>query len=268
MPRTEDASRSASLGDAQALLRPGDATDSGDLAGCSGSGRDLEYPPHCSGVGWIPVPRQPSADRPTCERERGGGQGDCVGRVDGLGETVEEIIVIAQKVGSSGRQRDDVSVRDVIEEGEDFGANPVASKTGVGIGRILDRFEVERLAQRMRLCTPQAENGVAGARPDTGQSCGTGAAQEREEHRLDLIVGGVSEQCVGAHDALSHCASSGLQIRPVVEFGVLDSKRDTEPSCDRAGGRSVVVGGVTQTVMHVHRNDVESGRARKHRKRG
>ncbi len=240
-------------------MRPADAADSGDFARSGGPCCDVEHSGDRRSVGRVAVSRQPSADRSPRERCGRDCQGHGIGGIDLLGKVVEEVVVIAQEIRSSCGQRDDVSIGDFVEERQEIRANSVAAKPRIGIGGVLDGLEIKRVAKCMRLEAAKRENRVTWARPHARKARGAGAADQGEQHGLDLIVRGVSEHRNGADHSMAHRSRPSLQIWSVVEICMLDTKFDAEPRRDRPCDCGVVVGRGAKPVMHVDRCDVKAG---------
>ena len=222
--------------------------------------RHCEHASDGVGVRWVPVVVDPLPDRPGAEnsgrsREFGG-----IGRVDRRGELVEVLVVGAQQVGGAGEQDGHITLGDVVEQGEHLVTDPVAAEAPIVVAGVLGDDEAELLAQCGGLEAPKPQDRVAPARTDRAESGRSGAAQEREEDRLGLIVERVAGHRLGSECGVSGGPRPRLEVGSVVDVDVDHTEADPEAVGDGAGDVGVDVGRVPQAVMDVNGRDVTPGR--------
>ncbi len=154
----------------------------------------------------------------------------------------EKVVVVAQQVGGAVQQGDQVTVGDVGEQRQQLVADAVSSEPRVGVGRVGDGSQLEGDTQCVRVSTAERKDRVRGAGADGGEPARTASAEQSQQCGLGLVVGGVTEECIGPEEAVALVACSGLEVRSVVEIGVLDAECDVELCGDRSGSSGVVVG--------------------------
>ena len=180
-----------------------------------------------------------------------------IGRVDRAGQLVEQSVVVAEQVGGANEERHDIAFGDGIEQREEFVANPVATEPRIGVGRVAHRIELQRGAEPARVVAAQREQGVAAARPHRGQPGGSAAAEQGEEHRLGLVVGGVPRQCVRSEQFVAGDACPGFEVRPIDELGPVGAECHAEAIGDPLSRGGFVVRILTDTVVDVDCDDIE-----------
>jgi hypothetical protein len=98
-----------------------------DLAGPSLAARDGQYALDGGPVRRVlagqPPSHGPAGQRGRCRRERRG-----VGRVEVGRERVHEVGLVAEDLGLAGEDRDDVALRDGVEQREELVTHPVAAE--------------------------------------------------------------------------------------------------------------------------------------------
>ena len=89
----------------------------------------------------------------------------------------------------------------------------VATEARVVVRLVVDRLEPER--RRTARGSPLAAGGAAAAAPDRkpGEPVEARAAEEVEEHRLGLVVGGVAGEHAGREHGVAGRTGAGLEVR-------------------------------------------------------
>ncbi len=218
-----------------------DAATSGQFA-CGGApachGQDT---PDGVGVGRIALLFQPLADRTrrkdswsACERNR-------IGGVDVAGRELEELVVGPEQVGGAVEQHGDVAFGDVVEERQQFVADPVAPESGVVVGGIIGDRETELCAEGVRLGSSDPQDRVAPSGSDRAEPGGSRPSEQRKEQRLGLVVGRVARQSVRAECRPPSRSRSRLEIGSLFDLDVNDVERDAELHRDHFRHVGVVV---------------------------
>ena len=135
--------------------------------------------------------------------------------------------------------------------------NPVPSESGIVVGRIVDRPEIELVAQRTGLGSPQTEDGVPMTGSHRGEAACAGTSQQREHDGLGLIVEGVTGHRLESEDLDAGLTRSFFQVRPVGEVHPLDPAPHPEPLGDVRRGLGVAIGIRPQPVVHVNGVDAQ-----------
>ena len=122
-----------------------------DLTGFGVTSCDFECSLHrfdTWGMRTRPTVHNESAHGPS--GENGCGSRNCFG-VGGINvgrEKIEKLILVSQHVGLPIKKQRHISMRDVIEKRQQFVAHPIPDEDGVGVGRVVHHWCVERVAQR------------------------------------------------------------------------------------------------------------------------
>jgi len=111
---------------------------------------DLQHPCNGGRVGPVAADIQPPPNRAPGQRERRRGERPCIGWVDGVGEVVEQPVIVAEEVGGAHQERHDVAFGDGIDQRQEFVANSIATKARIGVGRIHHRIELQDGAEPSR----------------------------------------------------------------------------------------------------------------------
>ncbi len=117
-----------------------------------GHGKDT---PNGVGVGRIAILFEPVADRAGREDAWSGRERVSIGGVDVGGVLLEELVVGPEEVSGAVEQHRDVAFGDVVEERQQFVADPVAPESSVLVGGIIGDGEAELCAQRVGLGTSE-----------------------------------------------------------------------------------------------------------------
>ena len=230
------------------------------FAGCGITAGDGEHPPDGIGIRRVPIVLEPVANRSRSEDPRRAADGLGVGGIDARSELFEELVVGADQVGGAREQRDDVASGDVIEQREGFVADPVAAESTVVVRGVVGHVEPQLRAQRLRLGSPEGEDGMPPSWPDRSEAGGSRPTDQREEQRLGLIVGGVAGQGVRPQRLAACGAGPCLEVRAGFDVDLDRTEPDLEPcrscSCDLGIG----IRRWPQAVVDVDRRDLAAGR--------
>ena len=135
-----------------------------------------------------------------------------VGRVEVAGETVEEIPLGARERRCPHQKRHGVALGDVSEQREQFGAHPIPPNRRIRVRLIHDRIDPHAPTEFDGLRSAETEDRVLGAGSHRGKTGRPGAAQKPEQHRLGLIIRGMSRHRARRHRGKTGLAGAGLKI--------------------------------------------------------
>ncbi len=151
-----------------------------------------------------PGVQQPPAENPSAQCGRLGGEHGYVevifadaALVHARGKCVQRLGVFAQLRGCTGKRRGDTARQHVLQQWQDFGAQPDAREPRVGVVRVLPRFDSEFRARLKRLRAGDAEQWTTPrriVRTHAGERPWSRPSSETEQHSLGLIVEGMAEK--------------------------------------------------------------------------
>ncbi len=163
------------------------------------------------------------------------------------------------QVGVANQEGHRIPITHVGQKGQHLMADPVASEPGIGVRRIDDRREAQFVTYGLGVRPPQPEDGAVGAGADAGGAGRAGAPEQLKDHRLGLVVGGVTGQ-----DTIGKNSVPGLPS-PVLEIGAgLDLDRHRPPRHPQelrhlTHAVTLGVGAGPQPVIDVYRLGVTPG---------
>ena len=169
-----------------------------DLAGHGLATSDGQHAFDGSGARWIPTVGEPPSEGASRQRDRGGGDHEGIGRVDRIRQFVEEYVVVAQEVCGPLDQHRNVTVEDVLDQGQQFVTNSVASESWVVIRLVVNDRKVESLTEPVSVCSAEPDDRLGRSVADASEAGGAAPAKEREQHGLGLVVSGVAGEGLGA----------------------------------------------------------------------
>ncbi len=184
-----------------------------------------------------PFPQSATPERSGSVRDRPG-----VGRVERCGELAEQGRVIGQQPRLTGQDGHDVTAGELAQHGDQLVTDAVAQVGRVAVRRVLDRVQTEPRAQRVGLGPTQGENRVPRPSAHRREAVSGGAAEQVDEHRLCLIVGGVAGRRTGRHGAESGRARSRLEIGTSSEAHPVHDDVDAELAGDLVHDADILVG--------------------------
>jgi hypothetical protein len=223
------------------------------------SGSDGEDAGDGGGVGWVAVTFEPPANCTGGERSGCSEQLVDIGRVDRGGEVLEQSIVVAQEASGAVEEYCDVPFGDVVEERQQFVTDPIATESRVVVRRVVSDIESEVKAQLDGLGAAQGEDRMSGPGFDRAEPGGSRPAQEGQEQRLGLVVGGMTGHRIRSEGAASGGAGSSFEVGPVVERDGDDLERDVEAFGGPAGDERIMGGAVAEPVVDVDGRDAAAG---------
>ena len=232
----------------------------GELAGCGSTAGNSEHPSHGVGIWRVPVVFEPLADSPRSQHPGGSRERVGVGGVDVGGQFVEELVVGAKEVGCAVEEHGDVALGDVIEQWEQLMSDPVATETWVDVGGVVDDREAELIAQSLSVGASKGEDRMAPTWPDCSEAGGPRTSDQGEEHGLCLVVCGVTGQRVGSESGPPSAARSRFEIGAVGEVDADRAECDAESCGGGPCNVGVDIGGLTETMVDMHRGDSTAGR--------
>ncbi len=219
--------------------------------------RDGQHPFDGRSLGRM-VAAQPQADGASPERDRRGGEDAGVGRVELARECIEQIRVVAQQVRLAAEEVGDVALGDRVEHGKQVVPDAVAAESTIGIRLVVDGLEPELRAQLVCLGAAQRQQRSSVA-SHGGQAVGAGAAQEVEEHRLGLIVGGVPGEHIRGKRLVACGPSPSLEVGAGWHLHP-DRMESGSPLRGDVGHHHAVLGRAgPQAVVDVDRADLTAG---------
>ena len=193
-----------------------------------------------------------------------------VGRVDGSAASASRRAAsAAARSASRHSSGHDVAAGDVVEQRQHLVADAVAAEARVVVAT--GRRPGRGRASAHSACVSarrSARIGWRGPGRQGGEAVEPGAAQQGEQHRLGLVVGGVAGACVGRQHARSGRPGPGprgrARRRPSTR-----SARNAAPNRPPRPRDDVGLGGRPgpQPVVDVHRGDVAAGRDGQHQQR-
>ena len=219
--------------------------------------------------GWpdLPAVGQPSTDRPASQRQRRRGECQRIGGVERGGQPVEEVVVVAEQVCLPGEDRDDVALGELGELREQFVTDAIAQEALVAVAAVVDHGEAEHRAHVFGVGAPQRQQRAARTGSHRRQSAGR-AAQQVQEHRLGLVVGGVSGEHVGGQRAVAGGASASLEVRAIAHVEANGAQWDPQRLAGEGGHLGVGRRLGAEPVIDVHRGDGAAGGDRQSDQRG
>ena len=163
--------------------------------------------------------------------------------------------------GGAGPQR--------FEHGQHILAQPRARRGAIVVRRVMPRLDTRGAAhvdqfvlpmpqQRPEQSTPPAQRP---RRPHTLQAVEIGAARQRREHRLELIIGvvrggdpsGAEPRRGGVQGCVAQVARGGAKAAPArTGIHVFHNDRHIESPAETYDECLVFIGGVAQMVVHMH----------------
>lgn len=175
---------------------------------------------------------------------------------------------MAQETSCAHEERHEIALSNGIQERKRLVADPVPAESWVGVGGVGGRLQPHRSAQRMGLGPAQAEDRMQRTGLDPCQAGGTGAAQECEQHRLGLIVGGVTVEGVRSQDSSSFRSTPSFEVGSVAELCVFDAKCDIEYPGDAPRDLGIAVCRFAHAVVDVDGGDVVTRCSGENQQRG
>ncbi len=195
------------------------------------------------------------------------------------GQRLEELVVVAQQIGLTGEDLDQVAVGAALEPGHDLAPQPHASVVQLVVHRIMRGRESEPRGELVRVAAPTREQRapeVPAPRGHPRESRRRGAAQHLQQHRLGLVVARVREEDRNGADRgarpfrarrSARVTGAGFEIRTRDDPDGLDPHRRAEPPRRGLHDLDVVRGTGAQAVVDVDRVDLEPARAREREER-
>jgi len=193
-----------------------------------------EHPLDRCSIGWrepLGALGPPSAERSNSNRPGSGGQIDDRCGVDLDSERIEQVSDLGRLCCEASDQHDDITSRHVVEQGKHFMTHAHPVEAAIGVGRINQWSDPEVGTQRPGLESTESEERMLG-RTHGRQTHGTGAPEEAKQHRLGLIVGGVTPQGPGTSDPVALGPSAGFEIATVSDVHTVRLEPGPPVSCE------------------------------------
>ena len=176
---------------------------------------DREHPLDRRGVGRVAVRRASAAAARAASRAAARPRSARrIGRVDAGGELVEQVGVVARAGRPGGRAAAPTSRSAMSSSsGSTSWRTRLRRNARVVVRRVVHRPRPSCRAQRTR--SRRGAGRAAGGAPSAhaGEAVEAGAAQQVEQHRLGLVVGGVAGEHVGRQRRVAGRAGPGLEVR-------------------------------------------------------
>ena len=207
--------------------------------------------------------REPAADGAPGQRDGRGREGSGIRGVDRTRQLVEQPALVAHQLGLTRHHGGDVAPGDVVEQREELVTHAVAAECAIGVGRVLDWYQTELVAQRPRLAPTEAEErvpfGVHGR-----ETVESRAPHEVEQDGLGLVVGGVPSERVGRENRVARLARPRFEVRARAHRRAGRDERGTEAGRGRSYDAGLAVGPRPQAVVDVHRGHLATRLTREH----
>jgi hypothetical protein len=238
----------------------------GELDRPPNASRNLEHRVHCRGRRRRrpqPLTNHAAGKRRRQRRERAG----IIRRVL-RGERVEQLVIVAEQRGLSGEHFDEIALRTPLEARHDLAPQPHAPMPELVIHGIAHGCPSQPGADLVRIGAPQLEERSSYPAPDrrhSGEPGRTAPPQHREQHRFGLVVSRMRDEdrrrtrfIRGERECLvSRVPSTCFDIRVSIYVDQLDADASTNFGRCFSNDARIAIGVAAQSVIDVHRNDVE-----------
>ena len=200
------------------LIRSTDPDPAGHLTCGRIASSDRENPFDRGRIGRVDT-FEPTANRPTRDRNRRTCQSSGIGRIDLRTELVESVSFVGEQFGLANEDGNEVAARCVVHRWEQIEPDAIAQERAVRIGRVLERGPAESIADFDRFCTPEVEQGMENApgRPaedaHSGESIESRSAQEIDDHCFGTVIRCVTRAHVLGEDGVASRTCARLEIR-------------------------------------------------------
>lgn len=149
----------------------------------------------------------------------------------------DEVPTLAEQLGLASQYRYRVALTDLGQHRQELVANPVTAMDRVGVGRVVNRHHPKTRTQVVSLRAPKRQNRTVGRWLDATKAVPAAPPQQREQHSLGLIIGGVPRQDTGRKGPVPCRTGSSFEVRPRLH---LDGDCFEPSSESRSGGRDNV----------------------------
>ncbi len=205
------------------------AADSPAVVGLTGStlaASDREHAFHRGAVRRV-FSRQPGTNGSARQRRRGRREGLGIGGIESRCECIEQIGIGTPELGLAGQHGHQIALCQDVHQRQQLGAYSVAHMQLASVRWVVDGGNVEHTAQLVRLGPAQIEQRMA-VRAHTAETIDGCATQQVEQHRLCLIIGGVSREGIWSEHRMACRACPCFLIRSGCHPNALTAELRTE----------------------------------------
>jgi hypothetical protein len=216
----------------QALTLSGDSATAGNLTGHDVALGDGEHPFDGCEIRWVAIDGEPLAQGAAGNHGIGVRHRPSIGRIERLGESIEELVIITEEIGGAMEDRHGITPGDVGEQGDQLVADSISPECRVGIRWVGHWCDPVISADGFGVAASQGEQWVRGARFDGAESGTSCSTQKPDEQCFSLIIGGVTGERPRRKDVLAGVAGTGFEIRAGAGFDMVDDERHADGYSD------------------------------------
>lgn len=214
--------------------------------------RHLEHALDSRGIGRIRV-GQPPTHRPPSECQRCAGKCPRIVHIDGGCQIREESFVVGDQVRLARKKRRDIAMRDVIEEGDEFVPNSIATESRICIRFIDSDSDATEPTQFVGLGAAKREERFLRRTAHARDTVGARPAHEVEKYCFSLVVGGVAGEDSRWKGSETNGPGACFEVGAIVEGDSERNELDSESIADFSNERCLCRRPGSQAVVDMVR---------------